>query len=145
MKKLIIAILFLVSLSPLLAENFNPKSFHADINRISPMGFPSDFVDGFYMELANDSVSLYLPYIGTLDMAPIGHDSDLNFEKQPISNYKTEKGKKGATIVKFSVSRGIVEFKFQIKAYDNNSIDIDLIRSDGQPCGYYGEWNAIEK
>lgn len=145
MKKYILAFLLLVSVSQLFAEDFNPKSFHADINQISPMAYPPEFVDGFYLELENDSVSLYLPYMGTLDVAPMGNGSDLNFEKQPISNYKTEKGKKGATTVSFNVDRGFIELRFRITAFDNNNISINLIRSDGQPCGYYGEWKAIEK
>lgn len=143
MKYLLLALLLAFLPSVVSAEDFDPKAFHIEVDRILPMGFPSNYVDGFYMELKNDSVSMYMPYVGSLDMAPIGADSGLNFTDEPIYDYKTEKGKKDVTMVTFKVKPGIVEFCFRIKAFTNNVADIDLTRTDGQPCGYYGEWRGL--
>lgn len=120
------------------AGDFNAKSFKIEVNQMQPMAYPMQSVNDFSIEVKNDSINMYLPYMGELHTAPTDNDG-LNF-KEHISQFKVEKGKKDKTIVTFNVRHNIVEYRFRITVFPNNTADINLDRSDGQPCSYYGSW-----
>lgn len=119
--------------------------FKADINEMSPMAYPARTgLTDFSFEMRNDSAFLHLPYMGQVYNPTFSNDG-LNFSA-PCSNLsvKATKKKDGKT-VSFSMRHDIVTYRFNVKLWDNNNIEVYMQPSNAQSCHYRGEWEAITK
>ncbi len=138
MRDILLALLFLVSMHSFAQEHFDPKTFRAEIQEMSPMKYPSRQVSyGYSLELRNDSAFVYLPYMGEVYM-PTFDNQGINFQC-PYTGMSIRKNKKGtATLVTFSIHQGTVGYTFKATAYNNGRFYLDMMPSNAQSCSYMG-------
>ena len=75
-------------------------TYKIDIDYMTPMKGRSRALTTLYsLEVKNDSIFSYLPYVGEAYNVPYGGGKGLNFQA-PISQYESKEGKKGATEIK---------------------------------------------
>ena len=73
------------------------QTYKIDVDYMYPMKGRSRALTSLYsLEVKNDSIYSYLPYVGEAYSVPYGGGKGLNF-RAPISQYESKEGKKGAT------------------------------------------------
>lgn len=137
---------FLILLFLLVGITVNAQKveFRADIDEMSPMSFASrSGLTGFSFEMRNDSAYVCLPYMGEV-YNPTFNNDGLNFDApcKELSVKPTKK--KDGRIIEFTLHHDIVDYKFNVTLWDNNSIEIFMQPSNAQSCSYMGEWEAIK-
>lgn len=138
MRPLLFATALAMSLGIYAQAEFDPKTFKAEIQEMSPMKYPSRQVSyGYSLELRNDSAFVYLPYMGEVYM-PSFDNQGINFQC-PYTGMSVRKNKKGtATLVTFSIHQGTVGYTFKATAYNNGRFYLDMMPSNAQSCSYMG-------
>lgn len=92
----------------------------------------------FSLEVKGDTLVSYLPYFGRAYNIPYGGGKGLNFTA-PIAEYHSEKGRKGATLVKIKVKNEEDVYTFLLEIYDNGSTTIDMMSHERESIRYSGE------
>ncbi len=146
MLKIFFSILFLCSwYMNSYAQQQKVLNFYAEITDMTPLSYPSTHtLTDFFFEIKNDSAFIYLPYIGQV-YSPTFSQDGLSFD-EPYRNMDVKRTKKNnGTEMTFSLKHDIVDYKFLLTAYDDNTIRIRMIPSNAQSCDYYGEWKSNYK
>ena len=143
LRKLILLVFLLLAVS---ASAFTPTHFRINVIRMNPMAYPSrDVSYGYMLSVKNDSVNLYLPYMGRAYQLPYGGGDGLNF-KEPIKNFKYKIAKKGGYKISFETRHEQEIYKFNIVIYpETGSASIDVIPNQRQQIGYDARLDSEEK
>jgi hypothetical protein len=128
------------------AYSFNPQKFYISVSRMNPMGYPSKDVDyGYSLKLSNDSVHLYLPYMGRAFQLPYGGGDGLNFD-EPIKGFKSRTLKKGGYRISFTTRHEMSTYQFYIELYpEANSAYISVVPSNCEAISYLGRLEDEKK
>jgi len=115
------------------------NEFTIQIQEMVPQQFSSRSVSyGYSLTLRNDSVDMYLPYMG-VSYQPEFNNEGLNMKK-PAYNYQVSSGKKGSKEICFSCKRDFVEYKCRVTLYSGGKAYVHLLPSNAQAISYSGYW-----
>ena len=118
---------------------FDAYNFKIEMTDMYPRRWGSRTLSyGYSLEVRNDSVISYLPYMGVQHIADFDNDG-LRF-KLPLKAIKARNLKKGRREVVFTCRKGIAEYKFRVTAYPGGKADVDLMPSNADGISYMGEW-----
>lgn len=92
----------------------------------------------FSLEVKGDTLISYLPYFGRAYNVPYGGGKGLNFTA-PITEYSSEKGRKGATMVRITVKNEEDFYTYLLEIYDNGSTTVNLRARERESIRYSGE------
>jgi hypothetical protein len=143
LRKSLLLVFLLVAVS---VSAFTPTHFRISVIRMNPMAYPSrDVSYGYMLSVKNDSVNLYLPYMGRAYQLPYGGGDGLNF-KEPIKSFKYKIGKKGGYKISFETRHEQEIYKFNIVIYpETGSASIDVIPNQRQQISYDARLEDKEK
>lgn len=122
----------------MVTEALNVRKYKIDITRMIPSKGPAKSVSSYSIEVRNDSLISYLPYVGRAYSVPYGGGNGLNFSA-PISNYKESKGKNGARDIEISVTNSEDTYKYSLKVYDNGNSSLNVQSRQREQISYSGD------
>ena len=115
------------------------RNYKIGINRIYPMKGGSKSVSfGYSVEVRNDSLISYLPYIGRAYNVPYGGGKGLNFDA-PIQSYQESQLKNGKQHIEIGVTNEEDTYQYSIDIFDNGSSSIDVQSRQRERISYSGE------
>lgn len=121
------------------------RTYKINVNRMQPMrGSSRTLTTDYSVKVRNDSVHSYLPYFGVAYNIPYGGGKGLVFS-EPITEYKTEKLKKGRTRIEFKTRSEGYEYQYSLTVYPNGSTTIHVQPSNRQAISYTGEVDIKEE
>ena len=116
----------------------DPSHIEVAIRYMEPLRWSARSVAyGYSLTIENDSVRVYLPYMGVVHQPDMESDG-LDFEK-PLQSMRRIAGKKGRTQFIFSCQKGIVEYWFKLTLYPNGKAYLRLSPSNADAIDYEGE------
>ena len=116
----------------------NARKYKIDITRMIPSKGPSKSVSSYSIEVRNDSLISYLPYIGRAYSVPYGGGNGLNFAA-PISNYKESTKKNGMREIEISVTNSEDSYVYTLGVFDNGSSSLDVQSRQREQISYTGD------
>ena len=93
---------------------------------------------GYTVEVRNDSLFSYLPYIGRAYQIPYGGGKGLNFSER-IGSYQELQKKNGLRHIEIGVKNDEDTYLYTIEVYDNGSSHIDVQARQRERISYSGE------
>ena len=122
----------------LVTAALDARDYEIDITRMIPSKGAAKSVSSYSIEVRNDSLISYLPYIGRAYNVPYGGGKGLNFSA-PISNYKESKGKNGLREIEISVTNSEDTYRYYLKVYDNGSSSLNVQSRQREQISYTGD------
>ncbi len=120
-------------------------TYKIDVDYMTPMKGRSRALTTLYsLEVKNDSIFSYLPYVGEAYNVPYGGGKGLNFQA-PISQYESKEGKKGATEIKLKTRNEEDSYTFRITVFTNGSTQIYVQPNNRQSISFSGKMNLNDK
>lgn len=116
----------------------NARKYKIDITRMIPSRGPAKSVSAYSIEVRNDSLISYLPYIGRAYSVPYGGGNGLNFSA-PISNYKESTKKNGMREIEISVTNSEDSYVYTLGVFDNGSSSLDVQSRQREQISYTGD------
>lgn len=142
MRRFCLFLLALLCLSGVSAVN--TREFRINVWRMLPMTYPSREVSyGYFLQVRNDSVQLYLPYMGVAYQAPYGGGDGLDF-KRPITDFVEKSGKKGRQRISFRTSNQGFRYDIFIEFLPSGPATIDVVPINAQRISYDGDTVDLE-
>lgn len=121
----------------LAAGVFNPKDFEIRVEVMCPHAYSPKYVSyGYSLALHNDSVFVYLPYMGRV-YQPVLTDNGLQFVS-PVKDFKVEEKRNGDLVINFTAKNGIIYCRFLVTVRENGDANIFLSPSNAQAISYDG-------
>ena len=117
------------------------REFKIDIDRMIPLSGPSKHVFDYFVELRNDSLISYLPYIGRAYNIPYGGGDGLNFAA-PIGSYNESFKKNGQRHIVIQLKNKEDSYTYTFDIFDNGRSSIDVQSRQREPISYYGEMDT---
>lgn len=115
------------------------RDYKISVDRMFPMKGSSKSVSyGYSVEVRNDSLISYLPYIGGSYNVPYGGGKGLNF-KERISSYKESQKNNGQRQIEINVMNEEDTYVYTLKVYDNGSSSIDVQSRQRDHISYSGQ------
>ena len=115
------------------------RNYKISIDRMFPMKGSSKSVSyGYSVEVRNDSLISYLPYIGGAYNVPYGGGKGLNFSER-ISSYKESQKNNGQRQIEINVMNEEDTYVYTLKVYDNGSSSIDVQSRQRDHISYSGQ------
>ena len=115
------------------------RQYKIGINRMYPMKGSSKSVSASYaVEVRNDSLISYLPYIGRAYQVPYGGGKGLNFSER-IGSYQESQTKKGLRRIEIGVKNEEDTYLYTIDVWENGSSQIDVQARQRERISYSGE------
>jgi hypothetical protein len=115
------------------------RDYKISVDRMFPMKGSSKSVSyGYSVEVRNDSLISYLPYIGGAYNVPYGGGKGLNF-KERISSYKESQKNNGQRQIEINVINEEDTYVYTLKVYDNGSSSIDVQSRQRDHISYSGQ------
>ena len=115
------------------------RDYKISVDRMFPMKGSSKSVSyGYSVEVRNDSLISYLPYIGGAYNVPYGGGKGLNF-KERISSYKESQKNNGQRQIEINVINEEDTYVYTLKVYDNGSSSIDVQSRQRDHIWYSGQ------
>ena len=96
------------------------RKYKINISRMIPMKGPAKSVSAYSIEVRNDTLISYLPYIGRAYNVPYGGGNGLNFSA-PISSYNESIKKNGLRQIEISVKNSEDTYLYNLEVFDNGS------------------------
>lgn len=140
--KRLFTMMMLLTMMVLPSMSQENKGIYIEPNMMIPMKFPSKMLEGgYFLKLKNDTIDLYLPYMGET-YSPVFNSDGLNF-KEPVKNVKVQvKNKKNSTrtTTNLEVEHQGIKYKIQLTTWgvDENG-QIDVNPNNGTSCSYSGQ------
>lgn len=107
-------------------EAIDSRTYKINVNRMQPMrGSSRTLTTDYSLKVGNDSVHSYLPYFGVAYNIPYGGGKGLVFS-EPITDYTTEKLKKGRVRIEFKTRSEGYEHGYSLTVYPNGSVTIHV-------------------
>ena len=92
----------------------------------------------YSVEVRNDSLFSYLPYIGRAYQIPYGGGKGLIFS-EPIGSYQESQKKNGLRHIEISVKNDEDTYLYTIDVFDNGSSQIDIQARQRERISYSGD------
>jgi len=126
-------------------EAVEKRQWHIDVTMMRPMRYTSRMVSSdFYLELRNDTLRSYLPYLGQVHWTPMIYPSiGLNFE-QPILSYQHIHHKEHIHQIDMVVRTEEDAYHYEIEIYDNGEADIRVRSNNRDPISFEGNVNEAD-
>ena len=114
------------------------KAYKISVNRMVPMNGANRSVSyGYSVEVRNDSLFSYLPYLGRAYQVPYGGGKGLTFDA-PIDHYQESKMKNGSRKIDIELKNEEDVYTYHISIFDNGSSSIDVQSRQRDPISYSG-------
>lgn len=125
-------------------EMLEARHYKVDVNYMNPQqGRSRALTDPYSLEVRNDSLISYLPYVGRAYNVPYGGGKNLNF-RTPISQYDMTEGKKGKKEIRISVSNDEDTYTYTLTVFPNGSTNIYVQPIHKQPITFSGKLELTE-
>ena len=109
------------------------------IERMYPMkGSAKSVSPDYSVEVRNDSLFSYLPYIGRAYQIPYGGGKGLNFSER-IGSYQESQKKNGQRHIEIGVKNDEDTYLYTIDVWDNGSSQIDVLPRQRERITYSGD------
>ena len=99
---------------------------------------------GYTVEVRNDSLFSYLPYIGRAYQIPYGGGKGLNFSER-IGSYQESQKKNGQRHIEIGVKNDEDTYLYTIDVWDNGSSQIEVLPRQRERITYSGEMTFDKK
>ena len=115
------------------------RNYKIGIEHMYPMkGGAKSVTAGYTVEVRNDSLFSYLPYIGRAYQIPYGGGKGLIFS-EPIGSYQESQKKNGQRRIEISIKNEEDTYLYAIDVWDNGSSQIDVQPRQRERIMYSGE------
>ena len=115
------------------------RNYKINVDRMYPMKGSSKSVSyGYAVEVRNDSLISYLPYIGGAYNVPYGGGKGLNFSER-IGSYQESQKNNGQHQIVINVTNEEDSYVYTLKVFDNGSSSIDVQSRQRDHISYSGE------
>lgn len=127
------------------AQALEARHFLVDIDRMLPLRGRSHSLSMLYsVEVRNDSLFSYLPYVGRAFSIPYGGGDGLIFEA-PITDYRTEPVKKGGTCITVEVRTSEDTYTYQFTVYPDGTVSLYVQPRQRDAINFQGELDTTGK
>ena len=115
------------------------RNYKISIDHMYPMKGGSKSVSfGYTIEVRNDSLFSYLPYIGRAYQIPYGGGKGLNFSER-IGSYQETQRKNGLQHIEIGVKNDEDTYLYTIEVWDNGKSQIDVQPRQRERISYSGD------
>ena len=115
------------------------RNYKISIDHMYPMKGGSKSVSfGYTVEVRNDSLFSYLPYIGRAYQIPYGGGKGLNFSER-IGSYQETQRKNGLQHIAIGVKNDEDTYLYTIEVWDNGKSQIDVQPRQRERISYSGD------
>lgn len=115
------------------------RNYKISIDHMYPMKGGSKSVSfGYTVEVRNDSLFSYLPYIGRAYQIPYGGGKGLNFSER-IGSYQETQRKNGLQHIEIGVKNDEDTYLYTIEVWDNGKSQIDVQARQRERISYSGD------
>ena len=115
------------------------RNYKISIDHMYPMKGGSKSVSfGYTVEVRNDSLFSYLPYIGRAYQIPYGGGKGLNFSER-IGSYQETQRKNGLQHIEIGVKNDEDTYLYTIEVWDNGKSQIDVQPRKRERISYSGD------
>lgn len=115
------------------------RNYKISIDHMYPMKGGSKSVSfGYTVEVRNDSLFSYLPYIGRAYQIPYGGGKGLNFFER-IGSYQEAQRKNGLRHIEIGVKNDEDTYLYTIEVWDNGKSQIDVQPRQRERISYSGD------
>ena len=115
------------------------RNYKISIDHMYPMKGGSKSVSfGYTVEVRNDSLFSYLPYIGRAYQIPYGGGKGLNFSER-IGSYQETQRKNGLRHIEIGVKNDEDTYLYTIEVWDNGKSQIDVQPRQRERISYSGD------
>ena len=115
------------------------RNYKIGIDHMYPMkGGAKNVSYGYSVEVRNDSLISYLPYIGRAYNVPYGGGKGLNFDA-PIESYQEAQMKNGQWQIEIGLKNDEDTYHYTIKVFDNGNASIDVQPRQRERISYSGQ------
>ena len=121
----------------MVTDALGARKYKIDITRMIPGKGPSRSVSTYSIEVRNDSLISYLPYIGRAYKVPYGGGNGLNFSA-PISSYNETIKKNGRRDIEISVANNEDTYLYTLMVFDNGSSSLTVQSRQREQISYSG-------
>ena len=121
------------------------RNYKIGIEHMYPMkGSAKSVSPDYSVEVRNDSLFSYLPYIGRAYQIPYGGGKGLNFSER-IDSYQESQKKNGQRRIEISIKNEEDTYLYAIDVWDNGSSQIDVLPRQRERITYSGEMTFDKK
>ncbi|MBR1464505.1 MAG: DUF4251 domain-containing protein [Prevotella sp.] len=125
-------------------EMLDNRHFKIEVDMMHPLNYPSKSLSTYFsMEIRNDSILSYLPYLGRAYQVPYGGGKALNFEA-PIRQYQESFPKKHMRRIELSTDNGEDILFYSIEVFANGNSTIHVQSRNRQSISFDGEMKIDE-
>lgn len=115
------------------------RNYKISIARMYPMRGGSKTVSyGYTVEVRNDTLISYLPFMGRAYNIPYGGGKGLNFSER-IESYQESQKKNGQYQIEIGVTNDEDTYLYIIGVFDNGSSSIEVLSRQRESISYSGE------
>ena len=115
------------------------RNYKISIDHMYPMKGGSKSVSfGYTVEVRNDSLFSYLPYIGRAYQIPYGGGKGLNFSER-IGSYQETQRKNGLRHIEIGVKNDEDTYLYTIEVWDNGKSQINVQARQRERISYSGD------
>ena len=124
-------------------EAVEKRQWRIDVNSMHTMRYGSKTVSlDFFLELRNDTLRSYLPYLGQAHRAPMGlPEQGLNFETQ-VLQYQQNKQKEHLYEIEIKVRTQQDAYNYWVEIFDSGEANIRVRSNDRDPISFDGNMNV---
>ena len=124
-------------------EAVEKRQWRIDVNSMHTMRYGTKMVTpDFFLELRNDTLRSYLPYMGQAHRAPIGSPSQgLNFETQ-VLRYQQNRKKEHLCEIEINVKTQEDTYHYWVEIFDSGEASIRVRSNDRDPVSFDGNINV---
>lgn len=125
-------------------EKLDKRRFKIEVDMMHPLNYPSKSLTSYFsLEIRNDSILSYLPYLGRAYQVPYGGGKALNFDA-PIRQYQELFPKKHMRRIEFSTDNGEDILFYAIEVFANGNSTIHVQSRNRQAISFDGEMKLDE-
>ncbi len=119
-------------------EMLQNKLYKVDFDRAFPMSAPSFALNySYFVSVIGERVESFLPYFGRAYNIPYGGGEGLRFVA-PVTDYKTETGRKGQYEISFNARTDEDEYTFNLEVYPTGEAYLTISSIQRQTISFSG-------
>lgn len=114
------------------------RQYEISVQMMFPLKGPGkNLTSGWSLEVKNDSLFSYLPYMGRAYNVPFGGGKGLNFDA-PIKNYRDGMWQKNLRKIDFDATNDEDTYHYTIDVYENGNATINVVARERDPITFSG-------
>jgi len=114
------------------------RKYEINVQMMYPMkGLGKNLTSGWSLEVKNDSLFSYLPYMGRAYNVPFGGGKGLNFNA-PIKGYRDGNWQKSLRKIDFSVTNEEDTYHYTIEVYENGNATVNVVARERDAIMFSG-------